>query len=170
MAPAKNRQSRSAASRAAGRRRGRILQLAAVLLAVGAAAAFLSFSTRGGVNTSLHQHPHLEIYIHGAAVAIPTDIGIDPSLWHDHTMDEFRQMETMSPIHTHDGGGTIHLEMGKWHPCSLGDFFDVWGQAFGPGEVLSYTGPVSLTVDGKPNSQYGDLILQDGQQIVIRGG
>lgn len=170
MVSSKNRPSRSAASRAARRRRGRIIQLAAVLLAVGAAVALLSFSTRGGMNASLHQHPHVEIYVQGTAVAIPTDIGINSSLWHDHSMDEYRQMETMSPIHTHDAGGTIHLEMGTWHPCTLGDFFDVWGQPFGPGEVLSYRGPVSLTVDGKPNSEFGDLMLQDGQQIVIRGG
>jgi len=169
MAGSKTRQRTSAGVRAARNRRKRILQLAAVLISVGAAVALLSLSTRGTVNASLHQHPHLEIYIQGSAVAIPTDIGIDPSLWHDHSMDEYRQMETMSPIHTHDAGGTIHLEMGKWHPCTLGDFFDVWGQPFGPGEALSYRGPVSLTVDGKPNNEYRDLVLQDGQQIVIRG-
>lgn len=170
MAPPGARDSKSARTRASRHRRNRILQIVGLGVVVVALTGIFVIGNGGAMNTSLHQHPHIEITIQGTAVTVPTDIGIGPSLWKDHSMDEYRQMETMSPIHTHDSSGTIHLEMGKWHPCTLGDFFDVWGQPFDSAGVLSYPGAISLTVDGKPSAEYRDLVLQDGQQIVIRGG
>lgn len=141
------------------------------LLVAGIVAAMMGATPPGrSMNTLLHQHPDLEIFVNGARVELPTNIGIDPDLWKDHSMDEYQEMESMSPIHTHDSSGVIHLEMGKWHACTLGDFFDVWGQPFDRDRVLSSVGPVTMTVDGNPSDEYRNLILQDGQKIVIRVG
>src|SRR4030065_455636 len=47
----------------------------------------------GALNTSLHQHPNLQIFVEGATFQdgtslypLPANIGIDPSMWKDHTM------------------------------------------------------------------------------------
>ena len=159
-------------TRMARRRMRVVFSWVAALLVVGAVASLVGVNLghSGGLNTTLHQHPHIVIDVQGSLVDIPANIGIDPNLWKDHSMDEYQEMATMSPLHTHDSSGTIHLEMGKWHPCTLGNFFDIWGKPFDRDKVLTYNGDVSLTVDGKPNDQFRDLVLQDGQQIVIRGG
>lgn len=122
------------------------------------------------LKTFLHQHVHLELNIAGKAQVVPVDIGIDAALWKDHSMDAYGQMNGMSPLHTHDTTGTIHLEFGKWHPCTLGDFFAVWGEPLGPGGVLGYSGPVTMTVDDRPSSEFGALLLQDGQHVVLTAG
>lgn len=124
----------------------------------------------GGLNTSLHQHPNIEIRLNGEVVVIPGDIGIDPARWQDHSMDAYGEMAAMSPLHTHDSSGQIHLEMGRWHACTLGDFFSVWGEPFDRGALLSYVGSVSMTVDGIPNEEFRSLVLQDLQRIVITAG
>jgi len=151
------------------RRRRLIVVLAAVALAGTVSAVGLGMVGQKGMNTSLHQHPQLTLVLSGTQVSLPSDIGIDSSLWLEHSLDAYGEMASMSPIHTHDSSGVIHLEMGRWHPCTLGDFFRVWGQAFGPNALLDYRGPVSMTVDGKPSDAFGDLVLQHGQQIVLRG-
>ncbi|HEX9709068.1 MAG TPA: hypothetical protein VGB42_03755 [Candidatus Thermoplasmatota archaeon] len=170
--PSRPRESKAIRARRHRQRRRQLVVAGglAVVVAAFVAAASMLPSGGGGLNTSTHQHPHLEIFIQGEPVAIPVNIGIDPSLYHDHTFDEYSGMDTMSPLHTHEGDGTIHMEMSRWHPLTLGDFFSVWGQPFGPNQVLHYTGPVTMTVDGEPSSEYGGLILQEGQRIVVHGG
>jgi len=162
------------------RRARRFTRLAVV--AVGISAIAVSSLVLAGMvglgpkplNTSLHQHPILQIYVEGQTFQngplypLPANIGIDPSMWKDHTMDQYAEMGTMSPIHTHDSSGEIHLEMSSWHPCTLGDFFSVWGQPFDRDGVLSYRGTTTLTVDGQPSEAFRGLVLQHGQQIVIR--
>lgn len=158
-------------ARKRGKRRLVWFALAAVAIVVGVAgASMLAPSGGGGLNTSLHQHVQLDIEIGAVPVAVPASLGIDPGLWNDHTYDEYGQMGGMSPLHTHDGSGLVHLELARWHPFTLGDLFDVWGQPFDRDRVLSYVGPVTLTVDGQPNDAFRDFVLQDGQQIVVRGG
>jgi hypothetical protein len=146
-----------------------VAALAVAVATVGVAAAMYGAGPApGSINTSLHQHPNLEIFVNGEPIQLPSNIGIDPSLWNNHAMDEYGEMASMSPLHTHDSSGVIHLEMGKWHACTLGDFFDVWGQPFDRDRMLSHSGPITMTVDGHPSEAYRDLVLQDGQRIVIR--
>jgi hypothetical protein len=45
----------------------------------------------------------------GRQMPLPTDIGINPSLWKDHSLDHF-SMQGMSPSHTHDSSGTLHVQ------------------------------------------------------------
>lgn len=110
------------------------------------------------VSLSMHIHPELEIYDGDQKLAIPAEIGIDPSC--------------MKAVHTHDETGKIHLEYPEQHQFVLEDFFAVWGKPFNKNEILDKkandTHTVTMTVNGQPNDQFEKLPLEDGQKIVIR--
>jgi hypothetical protein len=65
--------------------------------------------------TALHTHQHLDVFVKGERVPIPAGIGID---WANRFI---------SPIHTHDASGIIHVESPTVETFTLGQFFDVWG-------------------------------------------
>jgi hypothetical protein len=66
----------------------------------------------------LHHHTDLYIYIDGQPVTIPASIGYDPQ----------GNPAVLSPLHTHDTSGTVHIESddANFQPV-LGQFMDVWG-------------------------------------------
>jgi hypothetical protein len=168
-----SRQSRSkrARQRTVTRRRNRFLGVVAVSVALsGAVGLAILLPPSSTLNTSLHQHPNLQVFVAGEAQLIPGDIGIAAANWVDHSLDAYAEMGGMSPLHTHDSSGVIHVELSRWHPCTLGDLFAVWGQPFDGGHLLDQTGSVSMTVGGKASVEFRGLILQDGQQIVLRVG
>lgn len=111
----------------------------------------------------LHIHQHLDLYVDGASIVVPAGIGIDLTA------------RIISPIHTHDATGIIHVESPIVRAFTLGEVFDVWGVRFdahclggtcdGNGRVLS------VFVNGSPVS--GDpsaLVLQAHQEIVVAIG
>jgi len=111
----------------------------------------------GGVK--LHIHPELRIIIDGSLVTIPEGVGI--------------LSNCMKPIHTHDPSGTLHIESAyRDYPYTLGDFFEVWGQPFNSGQILSCkadpTQRITMTVNGVPNNEYEKYVMRDGDKIVIR--
>jgi hypothetical protein len=61
-----------------------------------------------------HIHAHLDVQVDGQAVSVPADIGID------------RASGTISPLHTHDATGVIHIESPVKRQFSLGEFFSEW--------------------------------------------
>jgi hypothetical protein len=61
-----------------------------------------------------HIHAHLDVLVDGQAVAVPSDIGID------------RTRGTISPLHTHDSTGVVHIESPVKRQFSLGEFFSEW--------------------------------------------
>jgi hypothetical protein len=61
-----------------------------------------------------HIHAHLDVLVDGHAVAVPADIGID------------RASGTISPLHTHDATGVIHIESPVKRQFSLGELFSEW--------------------------------------------
>jgi hypothetical protein len=69
----------------------------------------------GGEGTTLHIHEHLDVFVRGRRVTVPADIGIDPN------------GQFISPLHTHDDTGLIHIESSTDRAYSLGQLFDVWG-------------------------------------------
>lgn len=109
-----------------------------------------------------HFHPLLEVYVRGEPVDVPTNIGIDPA----------QPPQLMAGLHTHDTTGTIHNEAGTG--STLGQFFAIWGIPFSPDQLGPYEASgeerVRMWVDGKPSKAYGDLKLEDGQQIVVTYG
>jgi len=80
----------------------------------------LGFAPLLGGGVALHIHQHLDVYVHGKKIVVPADIGIDPN------------GQFLSPLHTHDTSGVIHVESPKQQQFSLGQFFDVWGVRFSP--------------------------------------
>ncbi|MBI4502290.1 MAG: hypothetical protein HY700_14165, partial [Gemmatimonadetes bacterium] len=65
-----------------------------------------------------HIHQHLTITIRGATTTVPAMIGIN------------QLARYISPIHTHDTTGTVHIEAATKDGFTLGQFFDVWGVRF----------------------------------------
>ncbi len=64
---------------------------------------------------------------------MPAQIGIAPSLWKDHSLDQNGMqsmnmvMPGMAPLHTHDTSGIIHVESNTVRPYTLGEFLNIWG-------------------------------------------
>jgi hypothetical protein len=109
-----------------------------------------------------HIHPRLSIYVRGKEIPLPTNIGIDPA----------RPLALMAGLHTHDSSGVIHVENAA--DPTVGQFFAIWGVPLSPTEVGPYPAEgsrkVRMWVDGKPSRAFGDLVLQDGQQVLITYG
>jgi hypothetical protein len=114
----------------------------------------------------VHWHPNLSITMNGSPYTVPAQIGIDSSLWKDHSLDQYGI--GMAPLHTHDTSGTIHVEVNTSHrDFTLHEFLAIWGQ---PSDGSSVGGhPVtSLSVDGvQQASPTADVVLNDGQKIAM---
>lgn len=99
----------------------------------------------------LHWHPQLEIYVKGEKQNIPDNIGL---------------VGGHKPIHTHDDVPIVHMEFqGKVtkDDTKLGEFFAVWGKK---SEDFGQT--VTMTVNGKPNTELMDYQMKDGDKIELR--
>jgi len=135
--------------------------IAAVAIALG---ALFIIGAQGGVMPGakmvLHIHPKLTVTANGTPMIIPQNVGIDGSLWKDHFLDRYG-MQGMAPLHTHDTSGTIHVESNTNRAYTLGQFLDIWGGLNLNGKT------VSATVDGKPVSDYRNILLKDGEQISL---
>lgn len=108
---------------------------------------------------------HLDITINGKPIPIPAKIGIKPSMWKNHDLDKYGMqsmnmtMPGMAPLHTHDTSGTIHIETSINRNYTLGEFLDTWSG-------LDLNGKqVKTIVDGKPVSDFRNIVLKDGDQI-----
>ncbi|HEY0472975.1 MAG TPA: hypothetical protein VGD34_14985 [Kribbella sp.] len=109
---------------------------------------------------TVHYHAHLDVTVDGRQVTVPAGIGID----------QIRQ--AISPLHTHDTTGIVHIESGQNVPFTLGQFFTEWGQpltthqvgptTIGNGEVLRVYSNGTL-VTGDPAA----LKLQAHQEIAV---
>ncbi|OKK03886.1 hypothetical protein AMK26_18175 [Streptomyces sp. CB03234] len=64
-----------------------------------------------------HIHAHLDVLVDGKPVAVPANIGID------------QPAQQISPLHTHDANGVIHIESPVKATFSLGQFMTEWDVA-----------------------------------------
>lgn len=118
-------------------------------------------------NLLMHDHVSLNVTIDGTPIIVPTHIGMnqtgifaDPLLYADHTLDKYG-MGGMSPLHTHDSSGIIHVESNKIRYYTLGEFLDIW-------KGLNTDGKnVIATVDGSPVSEFRGIVLNNGSKIVL---
>jgi len=143
-------------------RRRNLLVLSLVALAV-IGVAFAAASYDRGV----HWHPQLSITLNGSPYTVPANIGIDPSLWKDHSLDQYGGGGAAA-LHTHDTSGIIHVEVNTSHrDFTLHEFLAIWGQP-SDGSAISGHPVTSLTVDGvQQASATGDVVLKDGQKIAM---
>jgi len=109
---------------------------------------------------ALHIHQHLDILVNRKPVTVPAGIGIN------------QVARFISPLHTHDVSGVIHVESDVKRDFTLGQFFDVWGVRFSKSCVGAYcakgTDTLRVFVNGKPVS--GDprsLVLREHQEIAV---
>ena len=59
---------------------------------------------------ALHMHPQLSVALDGQPLTVPSQIGIDQSLWKDHSLDQYG-LQGLAPLPIpHDASGTIHVE------------------------------------------------------------
>ena len=144
-------------------RRRKLLVLSLVALAV-IGVAFAAASYDRGV----HWHPNLSITLNGSPYTVPAQIGIDPSLWKDHSLDQYAMVGGVAALHTHDTSGTIHVEVNtSRRDFTLHEFLAIWGQP-SDGSAIGGHPVTSLTVDGVAQaSATSDVVLKDGQKIVM---
>ena len=109
-----------------------------------------------------HIHPELAVYARREEIPIPVNIGIDPR----------QPPEMMAGLHTHDPSGLIHVENAV--EPTLGQFFEIWGVPFSAERLGPYEADgdetVRMWVDGEPSDEFGDLVLEDGQKVVVAYG
>jgi hypothetical protein len=77
-------------------------------------------------DSAYHIHAFLSIFINGRQITIPTNLGIDP------------QLRFISPIHTHDSSGIVHIEASRPYPFTLGQLFTIWGVKFSDSQIGAY--------------------------------
>jgi hypothetical protein len=110
---------------------------------------------------------YLNITMDGKHVAIPSQIGIEQPLWHNHTLDKYgapgmkmqgMTMPSMAPIYTNDNSGLIKIGSTVIRNYTLGDFFNIWGLDLNNKSVIA-------SVNGIPISDFKSHILKDREQI-----
>lgn len=108
-----------------------------------------------------HFHAHLDVYVRGKEIPLPSNIGIVPS------------SGEMSPLHTHDDTGLIHIESpdedAVYH---LGQLFKEWNVRLAFNQIggLKAGNGMALTVyvDGKKTTgDPADIQFASHQQIGI---
>ncbi len=108
-----------------------------------------------------HYHAHLDVIVDGQPVAVPAGIGIDT------------QAEELSPLHTHEADGVIHIESGqKGQTFTLGQVFTEWNVRLTPtriGALHDNAGrTLTVYVDGTPADGNPALIrLRPHQEIAV---
>ncbi len=112
---------------------------------------------------------HLTITADNKPVIIPSQIGIEPPLWQNHTLDRYGSpgmhmpgmiMTSMAPIYTNDNSGLIKIGSTVVKNYTLGDFFNIWGLNLNDKTI-------NTTVDGNPVPDYRNHILKDNEQIIL---
>ena len=116
-----------------------------------------------GFNETIsHTHAWLHIYDDGKKVPVPMNIGID------------QVTGTISPLHTHDPSGIVHMEADRDFEFTLGQFMAVWGVKFSDGQIgsLKAKGDQKLQVylNGERVSDPVDLVMPEHGNVVIGYG
>lgn len=122
-------------------------------------------------NIIMHTHTSLNVTVNGNFLPVPNGVGINSTLWNDHSLDKFgteRKATTfgiilpaMSPLHTHDSSGIIHVESTEYRNYTLGNFLDIWGLPLEGKEI-------SLIINGTSTKDNSNHILNDMEKIVLQ--
>ena len=111
-------------------------------------------------NESYHQHAILQVSISGKMITVPNKVGF--------------YQGGVSPLHTHDATGTIHMEAGAPYPFTLGQFFDVWGVTFSEKQIGAYKNAndqsVQVFVNGKKIDDPVNYQMKEKDKIVVGYG
>ncbi|MDQ1379190.1 MAG: hypothetical protein QOE15_3363 [Acidimicrobiaceae bacterium] len=99
-----------------------------------------------------HIHAHLSVFVDGQPRQVPYGIGIAPPLQVTPTPvgDFVAGGGCFYWLHTHAADGIMHIESPTQQLYTLGQFFDIWGQPLGAGQVGPAMGTLTIFVDGRP--------------------
>ena len=118
-------------------------------------------------------HSNLSIIIDNKPVVIPSQIGINKSLWKDHSLDKYgvpgmpmdekgeKNMPGMAPLYTTNDKGRITIGSVIERDYTLGEFLKIWGGL----DLVDKL--VNATVNGKEVVNYENITLKDDQQIEL---
>jgi hypothetical protein len=133
-------------------------------------------SCQSSEQTIFHIHAHLTIFVQGSARQVPAAIGIPGARAQSTPQGPFIATGSCFYwLHTHAADGIIHIESPVQRTFTLGDFFDVWGQPLGPGQVGPATGPVVAIYNGRryegnprdiPLNAHAQIQLEVGKPLV----
>ena len=105
-------------------------------------AAGLSMLTAEG--TAEHIHIHLDVWVNGQKITVPALVGINENA------------QTISPLHTHDTTGVVHIESPVVKDYQLGQFMTEWGVPLNASQLGSdktdATHTLKVYVNGKETS------------------
>jgi hypothetical protein len=107
-----------------------------------------------------HIHSHLSISIDGKSADVPGDIGIDLT------------QQKISPLHTHDTTGIVHVESPVKRSFTLGQVFTEWNVALDATRVGGYSTSdghsLTVFVDGRVvTGNPAAIVLADHEDIAI---
>jgi hypothetical protein len=114
----------------------------------------------GAEGTTLHIHAHLDVIVNGRPVTVPAEVGIDGAA------------EQISPLHTHDTTGVIHVESPVQATFTLGQFFTEWQVSLASDHIGSLTADAThqlrayvngKAVDGDPAA----IVLHAHDEIAL---
>jgi hypothetical protein len=88
-----------------------------------------------------HIHIHLDVLVDGKPVPVPANIGIDTA------------RRAISPLHTHDDSGVVHVESPVKREFSLGEFFTEWGVSLSSDNIGGLRAVDGKTVRAYVNGQ-----------------
>jgi len=112
----------------------------------------------GAEGEVVHIHQHMDIFVNGKHVKIPTGVGIYDG-------------QFLTELHTHDSTGLLHVESPKKRTFNLGQFFAAWGVRLDNDCIGGYCKPQTpwkIYVDGQEyTGDPGELELQKHQQLTI---
>ena len=112
---------------------------------------------------------HLEVFANRRVVIVPAALGLAAPRMR---LGRAVSAGCRARAWTLDPSGVVRfdsVEAGR--PVTLADVFALWGQRLGPRRLASFTGPVSLYLNGRRRA--GDprtLRLRDGDEIVLEVG
>lgn len=102
------------------------------------------------VGTHAHLSIHLSVYVQNQAMALPAGIGIvAPAQPGVVALASRGRKNCLYPLHVYENDNIIHAELFNDRVCSLGQFFDIWGQ------------PLSRT-------QFAGYHIESGQRLVFQ--
>jgi hypothetical protein len=113
-------------------------------------------------NLETHVHVNLKMYMNDHEIIVPANIGIDPRLWKNHSLDRYSgNAQHLSALHTHASDGTIHAESIIFNIFTLGDFLNVWG--------LNQSMIKNVHINNKEikSPDYRTLPLQNNQNLTM---
>jgi len=114
----------------------------------------------GAEGQVLHIHSHLDVFVDGKAVTVPAEIGIDVP------------KQQISPLHTHDTSGVVHIESPVKADFTLGQFMTEWNVPISKDAIgtLKVGGGKELHVYVNGKEQAGDpasIKLAEHDEIAV---